>query len=170
MSSTTHLLTPEDLAVLHRVPLWIFYEVAGADSVIDEEEILAFERMLKDAPRLRDPFSREVFTSMTGTFSDILRTLKAGMQGSLMGLQKAMEILSRKSTPENSAEFKMLVFVMGWMVAAASGDEGDESNISAEEISNLTRIAEILGLNTTKLRSVITSRNGDEVWQSFLAS
>jgi hypothetical protein len=168
MASLIQNFTPEDLAVLHRVPLWIFYEVAGADSVIDEEEIMSFERMLKDAGKLRDQFSREVFSSMTGNFTDILRTLKAGMQGSLMGLQRAMDILARKSTPENSAEFKLLVFVMGWTVAAASGDDGDESNISAEEISNLTRIAEVLGLNTTKLRSVIVSRDGDKVWQSFL--
>jgi uncharacterized membrane protein len=107
---------------------------------------------------------------MSGTFTDILRTLKVGMQGSLLGLQRAMEILARKTTPEVCAEFKLLVFVMGWTVAAASGDEGDESNISAEEIANLTRIAEVLTLNTAKLRSVIVSRDGDKVWKGFLNS
>jgi uncharacterized membrane protein len=170
MAALTQNFSPDDLSVLHRVPLWIFYEVAGADSVIDEEEILAFERMLADASNLRDQFSREVFTSMSGTFTDILRTLKVGMQGSLLGLQRAMEILARKTTPEVCAEFKLLVFVMGWTVAAASGDEGDESNISAEEIANLTRIAEVLTLNTAKLRSVIVSRDGDKVWKGFLNS
>jgi len=168
MGSTIQNFTAEDLSVLHRVPLWIFYEVAGADSVIDEEEIAVFERMLRDAPKFRDTFAREVFSLMNTNFNHLLAMSKAEHITPLEGLNKAMDILSRKTTAENCAEFKMLVFVMGWSVAAASGDDGDETNISAEEIANLARIADILSLNTTKLRSVITSSDGDKVWQSFL--
>jgi hypothetical protein len=82
-----------------------------------------------------------------------------------------MEIVSRKSSPTESEEFKIIVFVIGWSVAAASGDfteTGEGSNISNEEIENLTHIADALSLSVAKLRKVITSSDATKIWHTFL--
>ncbi len=173
MNSIIQNFNAEELAVLYKVPFCVFYEVAGADSVIDEMEIAAFKRMLSESNKLRDVFAREIFMGLQHDFANALLASKADAHQSLSGLQKATDILIRKTTPENCSEFKQLVFVMGWSVAAAAGDphsdsDDGDSNISAEEIQNLSRIADVLGLNMTKLRKIIISSDGYKVWQSFL--
>lgn len=173
MASKLQNFSTEEILILHEIPFWVFYQVAGADSVIDEQEVNVFKNMLNDAPQLRDPFAREVFMSMRDDFENALLATRESSSQSMTGMTRAMEILSRKSTPEDCAEFKQLVFVMGWSVASASGDPhaptaNPDSNISTEEIKNLSGIADVLGLNMTKLRRVITSSDGDKVWKSFL--
>jgi hypothetical protein len=159
----------EEISTLNLVPLWVFYAVAGADSVIDQREISAFKGMLKEANRLKDHFSREILTALYDHFDDVV--LKSKSEQPIPGIEKAMDIVSRKSSPSESEEFKLVVFSMGWSVAAASGDfteTGEGSNISDEEIENLTHIADALSLSMAKLRKVITSNDASKIWNVFL--
>jgi hypothetical protein len=159
----------EEISTLNLVPLWVFYAVAGADSVIDQREISAFKGMLKEASRLKDHFSREILTALYDHFDDVV--LKSKSEQPIPGIEKAMDIVSRKSSPSESEEFKLVVFSMGWSVAAASGDfteTGEGSNISDEEIENLTHIADALSLSMAKLRKVITSNDASKIWNVFL--
>ena len=159
----------EEISTLNLVPLWVFYAVAGADSVIDQREISAFKGMLKEAHRLKDQFSREILTALYEHFDDVV--LKSKSEQPIPGIEKAMDIVSRKSSPSESEEFKLVVFSMGWSVAAASGDfteTGEGSNISDEEIENLTHIADALSLSMAKLRKVITSNDASKIWNVFL--
>ncbi len=159
----------EEISTLNLVPLWVFYAVAGADSVIDQREISAFKGMLKEASRLKDHFSREILTALYDHFDEVV--LKSKSEQPIPGIEKAMDIVSRKSSPSESEEFKLVVFSMGWSVAAASGDfteTGEGSNISDEEIENLTHIADALSLSMAKLRKVITSNDASKIWNVFL--
>ena len=159
----------EEISTLNLVPVWVFYAVAGADSVIDQREISAFKGMLKEAHRLKDQFSREILTALYEHFDDVV--LKSKSEQPIPGIEKAMDIVSRKSSPSESEEFKLVVFSMGWSVAAASGDfteTGEGSNISDEEIENLTHIADALSLSMAKLRKVITSNDASKIWNVFL--
>ena len=159
----------EEISTLNLVPLWVFYAVAGADSVIDQREISAFKNMLKEASRLKDHFSREILTALYEHFDDVV--LKSKSEQPIPGIEKAMDIVSRKSSPSESEEFKLVVFSMGWSVAAASGDfteTGEGSNISDEEIENLTHIADALSLSMAKLRKVIVSNDASKIWNVFL--
>ncbi|MFY7997594.1 MAG: hypothetical protein ACOVSW_03220 [Candidatus Kapaibacteriota bacterium] len=159
----------EEVSTLNLVPLWVFYAVAGADSVIDQREISAFKNMLKEADRLKDQFSREILTALYDHFDDVV--LKSKSEQPIPGIEKAMDIVSRKSSPSESEEFKLVVFSMGWSVAAASGDfteTGEGSNISDEEIENLTHIADALSLSMAKLRKVIVSNDASKIWNVFL--
>jgi hypothetical protein len=159
----------EEISTLNLVPLWVFYAVAGADSVIDQREISAFKGMLKEAHRLKDQFSREILTALYEHFDDVV--LKSKSEQPIPGIEKAMDVVSRKSSPSESEEFKLVVFSMGWSVAAASGDfteTGEGSNISDEEIENLTHIADALSLSMAKLRKVITSNDASKIWNVFL--
>jgi uncharacterized tellurite resistance protein B-like protein len=168
MSRLQHY-TAEEISTLHLIPLWVFYAVAGADSVIDQREISTFKRMLKEAENLTDSFAREVFTALQLHFDEAV--LRSKSEEPIAGIQKTMEVVSRKSSPSECEDFKLLVFVIGWSVAAASGDltdTGEGSNISQEEIENLTQIAEALSLSTAKLSRVITSSDGAKIWNSFL--
>lgn len=161
--------SPEELFTLNLVPLWVFYAVAGADSVIDQREIGAFKGMLKEASNLKDPFSREILTSLHDRFDEVV--LKSKSEQPIPGIEKAMDIISQKSSPSECEEFKLVVFSMGWSVAAASGDfteTGEGSNISDEEIENLTHIADALSLSMAKLRKVITSTDASKIWGIFL--
>jgi hypothetical protein len=164
------IFTVEELASIYMAPFWVFYQVAGADSVFDEQEIEDFQKMLDTAPKIRDPFARAVLTNMNASFIDILHKAKSNPHRAFEGLHVAVNVLD-KLPPHITAEFKTLIFVMGWSVAAASGDysdTGEGSNISQEEIDNLVVIAEILGLNFSKLQKVIVSSNGAKIWNSFL--
>lgn len=168
MSRLQHY-SAEEISALHLIPLWVFYAVAGADSVIDQREISTFKRMLKDAENLVDSFARDVFTGLQKEFDEAV--LRSKSEEPIDGIQKTMEVVSRKSSPSECEDFKLLVFVIGWSVAAASGDlsdTGEGSNISQEEIENLTQIAEALSLSTAKLSRVITSSDGGKIWNSFL--
>lgn len=168
MSRLQHY-TAEEISTLHLIPLWVFYAVAGADSIIDQREIATFKRMLKEAENLIDSFARDVFTGLQTSFDDAV--LRSKSEEPIEGIQKTMEVVSRKSSPSECEDFKLLVFVIGWSVAAASGDlsdTGEGSNISQEEIENLTQIAEALSLSTAKLSRVITSSDGGKIWNSFL--
>lgn len=168
MSRLQHY-TPEEISTLHLIPIWVFYAVAGADSVIDQREIATFKRMLKDAENLVDSFARDVFTGLQQEFDEAV--LRSKSEEPIHGIQTTMELVSRKSSPSECEDFKLLVFVVGWSVAAASGDltdTGEGSNISQEEIENLTQIAEALSLSTAKLSRVITSSDGGKIWNSFL--
>ena len=159
----------EEVSTLNLVPLWVFYAVAGADSVIDQREISAFKNMLKEADRLKDLFSREILTALYDHFDDVV--LKSKSEQPIPGIEKAMDIVSRKSSPSESEEFKLVVFSMGWSVAAASGDfteTGEGSNIYDEEIENLTHIADALSLSMAKLRKVIVSNDASKIWNVFL--
>ncbi len=159
----------EEVSTLNLVPLWVFYAVAGADSVIDQREISAFKNMLKEADRLKDQFSREILTALYDHFDDVV--LKSKSEQPIPGIEKAMDIVSRKSSPSESEEFKLVVFSIGWSVAAASGDfteTGEGSNISDEEIENLTHIADALSLSMAKLRKVIVSNDASKIWNVFL--
>jgi hypothetical protein len=159
----------EEISTLNLVPLWVFYAVAGADSVIDQREISAFKGMLKEANRLKDHFSREILTALYDHFDEVV--LKSKSEQPIPGIEKAMDIVSRKSSPSESEEFKLVVFSMGWSVAAASGDfteTGEGSNISDEEIENLTHIADALSLSMAKLRKVIISNDASKIWNVFL--
>lgn len=159
----------DEISTLNLVPLWVFYAVAGADSVIDQREISAFKGMLKEANNLKDQFSREILTALYDHFDDVV--LKSKSEQPIPGIEKAMDIVSRKSSPSESEEFKLVVFSMGWSVAAASGDfteTGEGSNISDEEIENLTHIADALSLSMAKLRKVITSNDASKIWNVFL--
>lgn len=159
----------DEISTLNLVPLWVFYAVAGADSVIDQREISSFKGMLKEANNLKDQFSREILTALYDHFDDVV--LKSKSEQPIPGIEKAMDIVSRKSSPSESEEFKLVVFSMGWSVAAASGDfteTGEGSNISDEEIENLTHIADALSLSMAKLRRVITSNDASKIWNVFL--
>lgn len=159
----------DEISTLNLVPLWVFYAVAGADSVIDQREISAFKGMLKEANNLKDQFSREILTALYDHFDEVV--LKSKSEQPIPGIEKAMDIVSRKSSPSESEEFKLVVFSMGWSVAAASGDfteTGEGSNISDEEIENLTHIADALSLSMAKLRKVITSNDASKIWNVFL--
>jgi hypothetical protein len=159
----------EEIATLNLVPLWVFYAVAGADSVIDQREISSFKGMLKEASRLKDHFAREILTALYDHFDDVV--LKSKSEQPIPGIEKAMDIVSRKSPPSESEEFKLVVFSMGWSVAGASGDfteTGEGSNISDEEIENLTHIADALSLSMAKLRKIITSNDTSKIWTLFL--
>ncbi len=161
--------SPDEISTLNLVPLWVFYAVAGADSVIDQREIASFKGMLKEANNLKDQFSREILTALYDHFDDVV--LKSKSEQPIPGIEKAMDIVSRKSSPSESEEFKLVVFAMGWSVAAASGDfteTGEGSNISDEEIENLTHIADALSLSMAKLRRVITSNDASKIWNVFL--
>jgi len=161
--------SPDEISTLNLVPLWVFYAVAGADSVIDQREISSFKGMLKEANNLKDQFSREILTALYEHFDDVV--LKSKSEQPIPGIEKAMDIVSRKSSPSESEEFKLVVFSMGWSVAAASGDfteTGEGSNISDEEIENLTHIADALSLSMAKLRRVITSNDASKIWNVFL--
>lgn len=163
--------TVEELATIYMVPFWVFYQVAGADSVFDEQETEAFQSMLDTAPKLRDNFARAIFSNMNASFIDILHRAKNNPTKAYEGLREAVSVLD-KLPPDVTNEFKTLVFVMGWSVAAASGDFSDTgtgSNISEDEIENLVVVAEVLGLSFPKLQKVITSSDGDKIWASFLA-
>lgn len=163
--------TVEELATIYLVPFWVFYQVAGADSVFDEQETEAFQSMLDTAPRIKDEFCRAVFTDMNASFIDILHRAKNDPKRAYQGLRDAVTILDAKLPPQIVTEFKTIVFVMGWNVASASGDysdTGEGSNISSDEIDNLVMVAEVLGLNFPKLQRVITSNQGEKVWSSFL--
>ncbi|MCU0427028.1 MAG: hypothetical protein MUF71_15530 [Candidatus Kapabacteria bacterium] len=168
-------LTPfsiEELSTIYMVPFWVFYQVAGADSVFDEQETEAFQAMLDTAPKLRDNFARAIFSNMNASFIDILHRAKNNPTKAYEGLREAVTVLD-KLPPDVTNEFKTLVFVMGWSVAAASGDFSDTgtgSNISEDEIENLVVVAEVLGLSFPKLQKVITSSDGDKIWGSFLQS
>jgi hypothetical protein len=165
------MFTIEELATLYMVPFWVFYQVAGSDSVFDESETESFQSMLDTAPRLRDEFSRAVFSDMNASFIDILHRAKNDPHRAYQSLREAVSILDSKIPPHVATEFKTLVFVMGWNVASASGDltdTGEGSNISEDEIENLVVVAEVLGLNFTKLQKVITTSVGETVWNSFL--
>jgi hypothetical protein len=168
MSRLQHY-TAEEVSTLHLIPLWVFYAVAGADSVIDQREIATFKKMLKDAENLVDSLARDVFLGLQAGFDEAV--LRSKSEEPIEGIQKTMDIVSRKSSPNECEDFKLLVFVIGWSVAAASGDltdTGEGSNISQEEIENLTQIAEALSLSTAKLSRVITSSDGTKIWNSFL--
>ncbi len=159
----------DEISTLNLVPLWVFYAVAGADSVIDQREIASFKGMLKEANNLKDQFSREILTALYDHFDDVV--LKSKSEQPIPGIEKAMDVVSRKSSPSESEEFKLVVFSMGWSVAAASGDfteTGEGSNISDEEIENLTHIADALSLSMAKLRRVITSNDASKIWNVFL--
>ncbi|MCS6807837.1 MAG: hypothetical protein RML40_04150 [Bacteroidota bacterium] len=161
----------EELATIYMVPFWVFYQVAGADTVIDERETETFQSMLDDAPRLKDEFARAVFSNMDASFIDILHKAKNNPTRPYQGLREAVAILD-KLPPDVTSEFKTLVFVMGWSVAAASGEfseTGEGSNISEEEIENLVVVAEALGLSFQKLQKIITSSDGSKVWSTFLS-
>ncbi|MCS6807838.1 MAG: TerB family tellurite resistance protein [Bacteroidota bacterium] len=161
--------TQEEILTLSLVPLWVFYAVAGADSVIDHREIGAFKGMLKDAPKLKDAFARAVLSLLYERFDEVV--LKSKSEQPIRGIERAMSIISQKSSPSESEEFKVIVFAMGWSVAAASGDfteTGEGSNISDEEIENLTHIADALSLSMAKLRKVIVSTDAAKIWNSFL--
>ncbi|MBD1209873.1 MAG: hypothetical protein H9535_15680 [Ignavibacteria bacterium] len=161
--------SPDEISTLNLVPLWVFYAVAGADSVIDQREISSFKGMLKEANNLKDQFSREILTALYDHFDEVV--LKSKSEQPIPGIEKAMDIVSRKSSPSESEEFKLVVFAMGWSVAAASGDfteTGEGSNISDEEIENLTHIADALSLSMAKLRKVITSNDASKIWNVFL--
>ncbi|TAE20699.1 MAG: hypothetical protein EAZ92_17765 [Candidatus Kapaibacterium sp.] len=173
---TTHPLlqkfTVEELGVLYLVPFWVFYQVAGSDSIFDEQETEAFQSMLDTAPNLKNEFCRAVFMDMNASFIDILHRAKNDPQRAYQGLREASNILDSKLPPHTSTEFKTMVFVMGWNVASASGDfsdTGEGSNISSEEIENLVMVAEVFGLNFPKLQRIITSNQGTKVWSTFLA-
>lgn len=161
--------TDEEISLLQLVPLWVFYAVAGADSVIDQREISAFKGMLKESPRLKDDFSREILTALYNHFDEVV--LRSKSEQPIPGIEKAMDTVSRKSSPAESEEFKLVVFSIGWSVAAASGDfteTGEGSNISDEEIENLTHIADALSLSMAKLRKVIISSDAAKIWNVFL--
>lgn len=163
--------TVEELATIYLVPFWVFYQVAGSDSIFDEQETEAFQSMLDTAPRLKDEFCRAVFMDMNASFIDILHRAKNDPHRAYNGLREACTILDSRLPPQIGNEFKTMVFVMGWNVASASGDfsdTGEGSNISADEIENLVMVAEVLGLNFPKLQRVITSNQGEKVWSSFL--
>jgi hypothetical protein len=164
------IFTVEELASIYMAPFWVFYQVAGADSVFDEQEIEDFQKMLDTAPQIRDPFARAVLTNMNASFIDILHKAKSNPRRAFEGLREAVNALD-KLPPHITEEFKTLIFVMGWSVAAASGDysdTGEGSNISQEEIDNLVVVAEVLGLSFPKLQKVIVSSNGAKIWNSFL--
>jgi hypothetical protein len=170
-NSLLQKFTAEELATIYLVPFWIFYQVAGADSIFDEQETEAFQSMLDTAPRLRDEFCRAIFVDMNASFIDILHKAKNDPHRAYHGLREATTIIDSKLPPQISNEFKTVVFVMGWNVASASGDfsdTGEGSNISADEIENLVVVAEVLGLSFPKLQRVITSNQGEKVWASFL--
>jgi hypothetical protein len=155
MSRLQHY-TPEEVSTLELIPLWVFYAVAGADSVIDQRDLV-------------DSLARDVFLGLQSGFDEAV--LRSKSEEPIEGIQKTMDIVSRKSSPSECEDFKLLVFVIGWSVAAASGDltdTGEGSNISQEEIENLTQIAEALSLSTAKLSRVITSSDGGKIWNSFL--
>lgn len=165
------VFTVEELATIYLVPFWIFYQVAGSDSIFDEQETEAFQSMLETAPRIKDEFSRAIFMDMNASFIDILHKAKNDPNRAYQGLRDATTILDSKLPPHIATEFKTLVFVMGWNVASASGDfsdTGEGSNISEDEIENLVMVAEVLGLNFPKLQRVVTSNKGDKVWSTFL--
>ncbi|MBD1209872.1 MAG: hypothetical protein H9535_15675 [Ignavibacteria bacterium] len=172
MDSQLTMFTVEELGSIYMVPFWVFYQVAGADSVFDEQETEAFQSMLDTAPKLRDGFARAIFSNMNASFIDILHKAKNNPSRAYEGLREAMAVLD-KLPPDITSEFKTLVFVMGWSVAAASGDfsdTGEGSNISEDEIDNLVQVAEVLGLSFPKLQKVIVSSDGDKVWSSFLGN
>jgi hypothetical protein len=159
----------DEVSTLHLVPLWVFYAVAGADSVIDQREITSFKGILKEANSLSDEFSRGVLGALHDNFDAAV--LQSRNEKPIEGIRRAMEIVSRKSAPTESETFKQVVFVIGWSVAAASGDfseTGEGSNISDEEIQNLSIIADALSLSVTTLRKVITSSDATKIWQTFL--
>jgi hypothetical protein len=166
-----HMFTAEELSTLYMAPFWVFYQVAGSDNVFDESETEAFQSMLDTAPRLRDEFARAIFTDMNASFITILHRAKNDPHRAYQSLREAVSVLDSKVASDVAQEFKMLVFVMGWNVASASGDltdTGKGSNISQDEIENLVGVAEVLGLNFASMQKIINSSTGESPWNLFL--
>ena len=139
------LFTEEEWKILKFAPLWVFCGVANADEMVEELEMAALAREVKEAELYDEPLVREVFHALE-TDDGILEAYKADDREMDAGLAEVADILARKAPPAQAKAFKKALLFVGRVVAEASGDDPfSAEKVSEEEELSLFRVADILG-------------------------
>lgn len=113
--------TPEEWQTLQFAPLWVFTTVAGADQNIDQKEVEALAKEIRDAPLYKEPLVREVMISVACDFSSVMEHYKADSRTVIAGLRDVKEVLSKQANAEQANNFKGAMLLIGRNVARASG-------------------------------------------------
>lgn len=140
--------TSEEWQALQYSPLWVFSAVAGADGEIDDQEMHALVKEVEEAPLYKTPLVREVFSSVSVDFNNIMKQYGADSRDVSEGLGDVADLLAKKVPVEESKAFKAALIFLGVNVAKSSGGFfGFGDKVSDEEKGALGLIAAILRVN-----------------------
>lgn len=144
-STSKEAFTSEEWQILQYSPLWVFSAVAGADGEIDAQEVHALVKEVEEAPLYKTPLVREVFSSVSVDFNNIMKKYSADSRDVSEGLGDVADLLARKIPAEESKSFKNALIFLGINIAQSSGGFlGFGDKVSPEEKSALSLIAAIL--------------------------
>lgn len=128
---------------LQFTPLWAFYGVAGIDGKLDEKEAGVISKELAESMLYKNPFTREVLTSIATNIKAIMPAFADDNRQALSGLSEAADILDSKVDKTDADDFKKTVLVICRDTAQASGPIfGDK--ISMDEKKALIAVAAAL--------------------------
>jgi hypothetical protein len=141
--------TSKEWQTLQFAPLWVFTAVAAADQKIDEKEVEALTKEIKDAPLYKEPLVREILISLAFDLVNVMEQYKRDSRDVMSGLRDVASVLDKKATPEEANHFKRALLLIGGNVAKASGGGGilRRDPMSAEEKTALVMVALSLGVS-----------------------
>ncbi len=112
--------TASEWQTLTFAPLWVFSAVAEVDGKIDNKELDALIKELKDALMYKNELAREVLATIAMDLEGTFRRYKADTRDITVGLGEAADILDRTVSNTESEGFKRTLLSIGIKVASAS--------------------------------------------------
>jgi hypothetical protein len=142
--------TPEEWHTLQDAIFWVFKAVAGADNKIDKKETQALESVVSNSGKFFNDLAREVFMEVKKNFETIRSNFEKEPLSIEDGLKKVSNILIDKTTEEMGLNFKKTLIGIGVFIGHSSGSFFG-SKLSDEEVTEVKRIGELLGVSVGDL-------------------
>ncbi|MDC1068386.1 TerB family tellurite resistance protein [Candidatus Kapabacteria bacterium] len=140
--------TEEEWNILESAPFLVFSAVADADGEIDNKELKAFKKVLKNYDEFSNPLTTEVLESFSAKYDENATISKPEMEEKL---KQVPIILEAKVGYKDALSFKKALIAIGIHVGNSSGGIFS-SKFSDEEVEALKRVGLLLGVSEAQLQ------------------
>ncbi|MEM3342556.1 MAG: hypothetical protein QW728_07675 [Thermoplasmata archaeon] len=129
----------EEFRVLENTPLWIYHEIAGADTQFDPQETELLMTILNRLVHEGSPLTKIIFKSALRNLTDVIIRYSSGDTNAIDGIKKSVIILKKRFEPTVVDAFRRDLLITGRVVAEHQG-------MSQEEKQKLLQIIELFKL------------------------
>ena len=126
---------------LQLIPFWVFTAIAGIEGKIDVKDIRAFADELQKAKLYKNPFVREVLTSIVNDISNVVTDYKRDEREVIVGLIESGELLEKKVSADDGQDFKLAMVLFAISVVEASrGKLGEKDQALSAKIKEVVAL------------------------------